>query len=133
MGLIETLKEVAEAVQKADNVDLTRQLFKAQQDAMELLDKNRALQERVREYEERERVRGELILRDDTYWLREGDKETAICLRCWDADRKRVTLLVGTHLYSCLNCGKRWARPSNPLPARPRVVRSSWMTRQAPW
>jgi hypothetical protein len=44
-GLNDTLRAAAELVQKADNIDLMRQLLKAQQDAMELLEENRGLKE----------------------------------------------------------------------------------------
>jgi hypothetical protein len=126
MGLIDTVRDAAELVQKADNIDLLRQLLKVQQEAMALLEENRALKEQLRERDERERLTAQLVYRDNAYWLRDGEKERAYCLRCWDADRKLVTLLVGDGTYSCLNCGKRWARSSDALP-RQRVVRRDFV------
>jgi len=113
MSMMDTVRDAVELVQKLDNIDLLRQLLKVQQEAMALFEENLALKQQLRERDEQERLGADLVFRDDAYW-RGDDATRAYCTRCWDVERKVVTLRSSPRTHTCPNCNKWWGRPSAP-------------------
>lgn len=111
MGMIETVKEVAELVQKSDNIDLVRKILTLQQEVMEQQEEARSLRGRVSELEELLSQHRKLTFRDNTYWDDESGAGP-FCSGCWDSKKK----LVHLHDYSdilldCPGCKWRGRKP----------------------
>jgi hypothetical protein len=94
MGIVETVKDVATLVQKADNIELYQKILELQGQIMNLLEEGHALKAELREYRDRVRFEGGLEFRDNMYWHRYGgDKvDGPYCSKCWDTDAKAVRL-----------------------------------------
>ncbi len=90
MGLLETVKDVAVLVQKADNIDLMRQVLELQSQAVDMLEENRQLRERVKELEQAAQfAKG---LRFETPFFFATDDPVPYCARCWEGEGKAIHL-----------------------------------------
>jgi hypothetical protein len=104
MGLIETVKDVVSLVQKADNIDLMKQVMSLQTQAYEMLNENQSLREKISALESTLSAAGKLTFKAPFYFA-DGD-ETPICPRCWEVDRRTV------HLHGPFRVtGLRWDCP----------------------
>lgn len=98
MGLYEGIKDVAKVIQKADNIDLYRQLIELSAQALDLQSEVAALKtenaelKRGKETETQiERYKGESYIT-----LTNNFQKIKYCSYCWDSDRK----LIQTQNYS---------------------------------
>lgn len=107
MSMIETVKEIAVLVQKADNVELLQRVLELQGQILELLEENHQLKARVRELEETAETDEALVFENGIYWLEVegGERDGPFCSKCWDVDQMLVRLqqLSGGSLY-CPGC-----------------------------
>ncbi|MDD4594715.1 MAG: hypothetical protein PHY33_06360 [Methanobacteriaceae archaeon] len=107
MSLYEGIKDVASIVQKADNIELYEKLLDLQRDALDILDENKSLKERIRELENNLNIEEKLLFKDNAYYLEQKDKEPdgPFCSVCWDRDKKLIRLHFdsGTR-YDCNVC-----------------------------
>lgn len=88
MGLIDTVKDVAVLVQKADNIDLVKHVLALQTQVQEILDENRALKARIEEVEKLLTFAKTLSFQTPFYFA-ENDK-IPLCARCWEISKKAV-------------------------------------------
>ncbi len=88
MGIIETIKDVAVLVQKADNIDLVKHVLALQTQAQELIEDNRSLKEKVKELEGLLQFAKNLSFRVPFYFAT-GDA-VPYCPRCWEVKRKAI-------------------------------------------
>ena len=115
MGVIETIKDVASLVQKADNIELYQKILEMQVQVMAVLEENHELKICVRGLEEERRTRASLSFRDNMYWQATPDGEVGpYRSRCWDVDGKLVRLQKQVDgAQHCPGC-KRTAPGSRP-------------------
>ncbi|MGH7514762.1 MAG: hypothetical protein ACREOQ_17790 [Gemmatimonadales bacterium] len=94
MGIVETVKDVATLVQKADNIELYQKILELQGQIMSLLEESHGLKAELRDYRDRLRFEGGLEFRDNMYWHRqaEGEADGPFCSTCWDTEAKAVRL-----------------------------------------
>lgn len=92
MGILETLKDVATLVQKADNIQLLKEVLALQTQAQELLEDNRKLKARIQELEAALDLVQSLEFRAPFYHA-PGD-ETPFCPKCREVDRRAVHLVL---------------------------------------
>jgi hypothetical protein len=108
MGIIETVKDVAVLVQKADNIDLLKRILELQQQVYEVVNENHGLKERLA-------TRDQLTFRKNSYWR--GD-EGPFCSRCWDAEALLVRLHTTQGNYPhCAKCDT-WVRDPDEAPVQ---------------
>ena len=97
MGLYEAIKDGVEVARKADNIEVMKQLLDAQREALDLFEENRALKDRIRELEEKQKLQGSLKFRDNQYWREDGEtSEGPFCTTCWDVENRLVRMRQGT-------------------------------------
>lgn len=110
MGWYEAIKDGLSIAQKADNIELTKQLLEIQKEMQDLQQENFELRKEITELKE---LDSKEIEYDDNrtavYEVKEGNKkEGPYCTRCWEVDRK----LVSVHIvkksmrdaYACPQC-----------------------------
>ena len=107
MGILDTAKDVITLVQKADNLELVKQVLALQADIMKMMEENRALRDEVRELKGQLHTKVNLIFRDNTYWLPkdDGTEDGPFCSTCHDSEQKLVRLhKLHSGGYSCETC-----------------------------
>lgn len=110
LNLIEGIKDVASVLQKADNIELYQKILDLQKAALDLVEENMKLRERVRNYENIENIKDSLVFIDNCYYFRNKDDslEGPLCPTCWDKDNKvirmRNTSQVNPNFYRCNVC-----------------------------
>jgi len=93
MGILETVKDVAVLVQKADNVELLKKVLDLQTELIELTQEMATLRRELSDATDQLQFQGELRFRDNLYWrVTEGGEEGPFCSRCWDSDRKAIRM-----------------------------------------
>ena len=105
VGIIDTVKDVAVLVQKADNIDLVKHVLALQTQVQEMLDENRALKVRIQEIEKLLTFAKTLKFKAPFY-LAENDN-IPLCARCWEVNKRAV------HVVSVYKGAKndRWDCP----------------------
>lgn len=115
MGLIETMKDVAELVQKADNIELYRQIMMLQTEAFSLVEENHVLREQVRSLTDQLALKVGVVYDALYCWVvkADGTKDGPYCPACYGADGKLVYMPrmgeTSEHRY-CGICIHRGAR-----------------------
>jgi hypothetical protein len=92
MGIIETVKDVATLVQKADNIELYHKILDLQVQIMDLVEQNHSLRSELIELRDRSRFEQGLEFRENMYWHKVGPDtyEGPFCSKCWDDEQKAV-------------------------------------------
>lgn len=132
MGVLDTIKDVATLVQKADNIELNQKILELQSQIMNLLNENHTLRGQVRDLSERVELQDSLTFKDNMYWrtLDEG-VDGPFCSKCWDTDRKLVRLqTLGNQAQYCPACKRSTPGTGTPPPPRQRriVAQRGWAT-----
>ena len=106
MGLYEGIKDVATIVQKADNIDLYKQLLDLGSQALDLQNNLYEAERRIRELEI-ELSKKEKIIRhkEGLYITIEGEEGIHYCSTCWGKTGKLIQL---TQDNRCFECEKNW-------------------------
>lgn len=73
MGILDTAKDVITLVQKADNLELVKQVLALQSDIMKMMDENRSLKDENRALQAQLHTKQNLIFRNNRYWLPKED------------------------------------------------------------
>jgi phage terminase large subunit GpA-like protein len=107
MGVIDNIKEIADVLKKAGDIDLYRKIIHAEGEVIELTRQLRTFEERVAELESALKFSGTLTFKE-LYYLAEGDT-VPYCPRCWEVD-KRAVHMTNTNtnqfgaFYQCPQC-----------------------------
>lgn len=108
MGILDTAKDVITLVQKADNLELVKQVLALQNDIMKMMEENRTLKDENRTLREELQVKQTLVFRDNYYWLpnEKGGEDGPFCSACQDGDHKLVRMMEGATrgYYYCPLC-----------------------------
>lgn len=106
MGLYEGIKDVAKVIQKADNVDLYRQLIELSAQALDMqneitrltnenleLKKSKDLSDKIERH-----LEPYITLKDDT-------DQILYCSHCWDYEQKLIQVkCIDTGKFKCTHC-----------------------------
>jgi regulator of replication initiation timing len=108
LGILDTVKDVITLVQKADNLELVKQVLALQNDIVKMMDENRILKDENRALEEQLQVKQTLSFHDKFYWMpkKEGTEDGPFCPTCQDVDHKLVRATEGPKrgYYFCQAC-----------------------------
>ena len=95
MGLYEGIKDVANLVQKADNIDLYKQLLDLGAQALDMQSKISELTNENKALKEQQDLSKKIERHKEPYLTLKGDKQQILyCAHCWDADRKLIQLQI---------------------------------------
>lgn len=105
MGILDNIKNVADIVRKADNIDLYKQILDLQQEAMELIEENNELKNEVSELKKSVTTRENLVFKNNMYYLDESEELTGpYCSVCWDIRDRLVRMHEMEYGYLCDHC-----------------------------
>src|ERR1700704_2125390 len=93
MGVVENLKDVADLVKKAGEIELYKKISAAEDEVRELTREKRRFEDRVEELERVLRFKEEIVFRAPFYYLKEGD-QTPYCAACWETASSRQAVHV---------------------------------------
>lgn len=107
MGLYEAFKDAVTLAQKADNLELVRQLLDVQNELLELTQRLQALARENADLKQRLDLDHDLAWEHNVYWLdRDGKRVGAFCPRCWPDARKLARMMERPedHYWQCPVC-----------------------------
>lgn len=105
MGIYEGIKDALSIAQKADNVDLYKQLLEVGAQALEMQEEIRQLKEENAELKKGEDLESRIIRHEEPYiTLRDESPEIHYCAVCWGNEKKLIQL--STH--GCIICETKW-------------------------
>lgn len=110
MGLYEGIKDVANLVQKADNIGLYKQLLDLSAQALDLQNKISELTTENKTLKEQQDLSNRIERHKEPYITLKGDEQPILyCSHCWDADRKLIQgeCDINGHFY-CPECKYRF-------------------------
>lgn len=93
MGVIENLKDIADLIKKAGDLDLYRKIIESEGAVIELTRENRRLEEKVSELGKTLEVQKRMHFTEPFYY-QDGDK-TPYCPACWEGNNKAVHVTFG--------------------------------------
>lgn len=108
MGVVENLKDLADLVKKAGQIELYKQISAAEDEVREIAREKRRLEDRLEELERALRFKEATIFKAPFYYLKQGD-QTPFCPRCWEKDRHAVHVVLsweedGIAQWHCPDC-----------------------------
>lgn len=111
MSIIDGIKEVANVVRKADNIDLYRKILDLQQEALELVEENHKLKNEIEKLNNYSETQERLMFKDNKYYLKTGESEDGpFCTACWDNNgilvRLHKSTPYGVEMHRCPVCAK---------------------------
>lgn len=106
MGLYEGIKDVANVIQKADNIELYGKLLDLSAQALELQKENTRLEDENNKLRKQEDLTQRIIRHSETYiTLKDDNAKIMYCSCCWDSSNKLIQLKKYEYGdYSCLIC-----------------------------
>ena len=119
MSFYDAFKDVLNMAQKADNIDLYRQLLDLSAQALELQTENARLKEENAQLKKNKIDEERLVRHKQPYLtMRDDDQQIKYCSVCWDTSRKLIQMkeMVESATYGsgisfyCHNC-KSHCRP----------------------
>lgn len=103
MGLLENIKDAVSIIQKADNLDLYRQILDIQREALEQQEAMYKLQDENRELKDKLALKGRIIRHREPVITIEDDP-TPYCAVCYGKENKLIQLKPVDDYYFCQNC-----------------------------
>lgn len=105
MGIVDTVKDVAKLVQRADNIELYGKILELQSQIMGLLEENRDLKEQLRELRDNSDFRTSLVFEGNCYVRDTEAGREHYCSKCLDAEGKAIRLQrLDRGLLYCPSC-----------------------------
>lgn len=95
MGVIDSIKTIADVIRRIDNIELYRQILDLQAEVMSVVEENVRLKQEVGDLRGKLIVKDRLVVRDDCYWVPDASShlDGPFCSTCWDTDQKLVRML----------------------------------------
>ncbi len=109
----ELLKDAKDIATGANDLQLKSLLLDIQDKVFELQEENKNLRDQINEMENDRITEASLVYKNNAYY-KLNDDEKAHCLRCFDADKKLITLtkqipaLSTTYQFKCPNCNNKF-------------------------
>ena len=91
MGVIENMKDIAELIKRAGDIELYRKMVESEGEVIDLTRENRRLGERVQELEKTLAVQLQMTFKAPL-WYQEGDL-TPFCPKCWETNKLAVHVI----------------------------------------
>jgi len=128
MGVVENLKDLADLVKKAGEIDLYKKISAAEDEVRELTRDKRRLEDKVEELERAFRFQQEVVFKAPFYYLKQGD-QTPYCAHCLEKENHAVHVVLQFDneertKWACPACktscmiekggGRRWHQASGP-------------------
>lgn len=106
MGLYDQIKDVANVLQKADNIELYGKLIDLSVQAFEMQQENIRLSSIINEYQKTKIIESQTIRHDKLFITLIGDEnKTKYCSHCWDFEKKLIQIEVCENQYFiCPHC-----------------------------
>lgn len=106
MGLYEGIKDVASVIQKADNVDLYRQLIELSAQALDMQNEITRLTNENLELKKSKDLADRVERHSEPYITLKGDTEQILyCSHCWDYEQKLIQVKRNnTGKFKCTHC-----------------------------
>jgi len=107
MGLYDAMKDAVNMAQKADNIELYKQLLDLSAQALDLQAEVAKLREENAELRKRQNVSAKIVRHEGAYiTLTDDKKELYYCSRCWDMDERLVQLNCNQYngTFECPHC-----------------------------
>ena len=100
LGLYDSVKEVAGIIQKADNIELYSKILDVQKEAIDLIEENRKLKNKICELEETMNLKKSVRYIEDAYYIEkeDGTFDGPFCRVCWDTTGKLVRMSKGIYI-----------------------------------
>lgn len=93
MSLYDGIKDVLRTVQKADNIDLIRQLLDLEQQALDMQDEIVKLKEENKILKTKDDIARRIVRHKGTYITLSSDSITIFyCSHCWDNEQKMIQM-----------------------------------------
>jgi regulator of replication initiation timing len=108
VGILETAKDVVTLVQKADNLELVKQILALQSDIMKMMEENRVLRDENLTLKEQLHAKKTLVFRNNHYWMpkEDGSEDGPFCSACQDGYGQLARMTEGATrgYYFCKVC-----------------------------
>lgn len=105
MSVVENVKEIADLIKKAGDVELYRRIVNLEGEVLDLTRRNRELENMIEELQRTLNVSKKLCFRAPFYWA-QGDG-VPYCPRCWEEKQKTIhahSSVQGSTWYQCPVC-----------------------------
>lgn len=113
MGIVENAKEVADLIQKYNDIELNRKIIELEGQIIELTRENLTLTQKVDELNKALNVSKAMLYIEPFYYM--DGKEDKYCPNCWDVNKKVVRIFRlpvgaspkgrgGNYFHECPNC-----------------------------
>ena len=115
MGFYDAMKDAINMAQKADNIELYRQLLDLGAQALELQAEVARLREENQQLREKANLESRIIRHRVPYiTLKDDTDEIVYCSNCWDSNRVLVQMLVyqsyGYDTFRCHTCKSHFSK-----------------------
>ncbi len=105
MGIIDTAKDLAELIQKSDNIELLRKALALEREVHDADRKLRERDRRIEDLEEQLRDKRRLVFRENCYWDLDTN-EGPFCSACHDSRNGTIPTQADRRQYSCPVCNE---------------------------
>ncbi len=106
MGLYDGIKDLANVVQKADNIDLYKKLLDLGSQALDMQNELFEAKKHIQELEmEIQKKRNIVRHKEGLYITIDGDEDIHYCSTCWGNSGKLIQL---TEDDRCVECDRNW-------------------------
>lgn len=107
MGFYDAMKDAVNMAQKADNIELYRQLLDLSAQALDLQAEIAKLREENAMLRKRREMESKIQRHEETYISLDGDnKKLYYCTHCWDSDELLIQLICNHYngSFQCPHC-----------------------------
>jgi hypothetical protein len=105
MSIIDNVKEIADLVKKAGDIDLYRRIVGLEGEVLDLSRRNRELEYKIEELREVVDISKKLVFKAPFYWI--PDDKIPFCSKCWEENKKPIHMLLtdpDSRYYACPVC-----------------------------
>ena len=105
MSFYDKFKDVLSIAQKADNIELYRQLLELSAQALDLQEENTRLHREIEELRNKANISQQIERHPETYiTLKDDEQHLLYCAHCWDSEEKLVQLECNDGSFRCPHC-----------------------------
>lgn len=109
MGLYEAFKDAISVAQKADNIELYRQLLDLSAQALDMQAEIAKLKEENAELKKRKEIANDIVRHKNPFITLNGDEQNlCYCSHCWDSQQLLIQLNCHENgTFECPHCSKK--------------------------
>lgn len=109
MSFYDAMKDAMNLAQKADNIELYRQLLDLGAQALDLQAEVARLREENAELKKQRNMEERVIRHKEPYITLDGDNTLCYCSHCWDSDHRLIQLICDEEdgTFVCPHCKMR--------------------------